>query len=58
MGLLMLHLSHGVSSIFQSLGLRSKKTFGFFDKLAKITAFLIFIGNCSIPLSILMGWVR
>src|SRR5262249_3857774 len=30
MGLLLLHLSHGVSSTFQSLGLRSKKTYGFF----------------------------
>lgn len=58
MGLLMLHLSHGVSSIFQSLGLRSRKTFGFFDRLAKLTAGLIFLGNCSIPISILMGWVK
>ncbi len=58
MGLLLLHLSHGVSSIFQSLGLRSKKTFGFFDKLAKILALLIFLGNCSIPLAVLTGLVR
>lgn len=53
MGLLLLHLSHGVSSIFQSLGLRSKKSFGFFDKLAKVSALLIFLGNSSIPLAIL-----
>ncbi len=53
MGLLLLHLSHGVSSLFQSLGLRSKKSFVFFDKLAKISALLIFLGNCSIPLAIL-----
>jgi succinate dehydrogenase / fumarate reductase cytochrome b subunit len=58
MGLLLLHLSHGVSSTFQSLGLRSKKTFGFFDKLAKISALLIFLGNCAIPLTILLGWVK
>ncbi len=58
MGLLLLHLSHGVSSIFQSLGLRSKRTFGFFDKLAKISALLIFLGNCSIPLAILAGIVK
>ncbi len=56
MGLLLLHLSHGVSSLFQSLGLRSKKTFGFFDKLAKISALALFIGNSMIPLAIL--WVR
>jgi len=58
MGLLLLHLSHGVSSIFQSLGLRSKKTFGFFDKLAKGAALLLFLGNCSIPLSILFGIIK
>lgn len=57
MGLLLSHLSHGVSSTFQSLGLRSKKTFGFFDKLAKISALLIFLGNSLIPLAILFGWV-
>src|SRR5215813_4898117 len=57
MGLLLLHLSHGVSSLFQSLGLRSKKTFGFFDKLAKISALALFIGNSMIPLAILLGWV-
>ncbi|HEY8459031.1 MAG TPA: succinate dehydrogenase cytochrome b subunit, partial [Blastocatellia bacterium] len=58
MGLLFLHLSHGVSSLFQSLGLRSKKTFGFFDKLAKISALALFIGNSLIPLAILLGWVK
>jgi len=57
MGLLLLHLSHGVSSLFQSLGLRSQKTFGFFDKLAKISALTLFIGNSLIPLAILFGWV-
>jgi succinate dehydrogenase / fumarate reductase cytochrome b subunit len=58
MGLLLLHLSHGVSSLFQSLGLRSKKTFGFFDKLAKISALALFIGNSLIPLAILFRFVR
>jgi succinate dehydrogenase / fumarate reductase cytochrome b subunit len=58
MGLLLSHLSHGVSSLFQSLGLRSKKTFGFLDKLAKVSAIALFIGNSLIPLAILLGWVR
>jgi succinate dehydrogenase / fumarate reductase cytochrome b subunit len=58
MGLLLLHLSHGVSSLFQSLGLRSKKTFGFFDKLAKISALALFIGNSLIPLAIMFRFVR
>jgi succinate dehydrogenase / fumarate reductase, cytochrome b subunit len=58
MGMLMLHLSHGVSSTFQSLGLRSKRVFGFLDKFARISALVIFLGNCSIPLAILAGWVK
>jgi succinate dehydrogenase / fumarate reductase, cytochrome b subunit len=58
MGLLMLHLSHGVSSTFQSLGLRSKKTLGFFKRLAQVSALLLFLGNSAIVLAILAGLVR
>ena len=58
MGLLLLHLSHGVSSTFQSLGMRSKKTFGFFDKLAKASGLLLFLGNSAIVLAILLGVIR
>lgn len=58
MGLLLLHLSHGVSSTFQSLGLRSKKTFGFFDKLAKASGLLLFLGNTAIVLAILLSVIR
>jgi succinate dehydrogenase / fumarate reductase, cytochrome b subunit len=58
LGWLMLHLSHGVSSTFQSLGLRSKRTYDFFKKLAQVSALLIFLGNCAIPLAILFGFIR
>jgi succinate dehydrogenase / fumarate reductase, cytochrome b subunit len=58
MGLLCLHLSHGVSSLFQSLGIRRKKTVAAFNRFAQISALLIFIGNCSIPIMILAGVVR
>src|SRR6185369_4181173 len=50
MGLLCLHLSHGVSSMFQSLGIRRKKTLAAFNRFAQVSALLIFIGNCSIPI--------
>ena len=56
-GFLLLHLSHGVSSIFQSLGLRSKRTFRYFDGFARLAALVIFLGNCSIPLGIFLGWI-
>lgn len=58
MVLLCMHLSHGVSSMFQSLGLKS----GAYDKqiaiLAKIGAAAIFLGNCAIVLSVLFGLVK
>ena len=56
-GLLCLHLSHGVSSTFQSLGIR-KRTCSVIDRFAKAAAVLIFIGNTSIPLAVLGGVVR
>jgi succinate dehydrogenase / fumarate reductase cytochrome b subunit len=58
MGLLCLHLSHGVSSLFQSLGIRRKGTVAAFNRFAQISALVIFIGNCSIPISILAGVIR
>ncbi len=58
MVLLCMHLSHGVSSMFQSLGIKS----GAYDKqiavLAKIGAGAIFLGNCAIVLSVLFGLVK
>jgi succinate dehydrogenase / fumarate reductase cytochrome b subunit len=58
MGLLCLHLSHGVSSTFQSLGIRRRTTLVAFNRFAQISAIVIFIGNCSIPISILAGVVK
>jgi succinate dehydrogenase / fumarate reductase, cytochrome b subunit len=58
MGLLCLHLSHGVSSLFQSLGIRRRSTLAAFNRFAQISAIVIFIGNCSIPISILAGVVK
>ncbi len=56
MALLCVHLSHGASSLFQSLGFRSgfKKIWG--DRLAVVLAWGIFAGNSSIPLAILLGY--
>jgi succinate dehydrogenase / fumarate reductase, cytochrome b subunit len=56
MALLSLHLSHGVSSMFQSLGLKNKVYGPFLDKFALGMAVLIFLGYTSIPLAILFGF--
>ncbi len=58
MVLLTLHLSHGVSSLFQSLGLRSKNYKCAIDAFAKFIAIVLLVGYCSIPLAVLLGVVR
>lgn len=58
MFLLALHLSHGSSSFFQSLGLNNK---GLTPRLAgagRIFAWLLFAGYSSIPAAVLLGWVH
>jgi len=58
MALLCLHLSHGVSSLFQSLGLKNKYYGRHIDRFAKAAALIIFLGNCSIPVAILFKFVN
>jgi succinate dehydrogenase / fumarate reductase cytochrome b subunit len=54
--LLCLHLSHGVSGMFQSLGLKNKAYGPCLDKASRVIAWLIFFGYISIPISILLGY--
>lgn len=55
-GLLCFHLSHGISSMFQSLGWKNKAWGPLLDKAACIVATLIFLGYISIPVAILLGY--
>jgi succinate dehydrogenase / fumarate reductase, cytochrome b subunit len=55
-GLLCLHLSHGASSMFQSLGWKSEAYRPFLDNFARAVAVLIFVGYVSIPTAILLGY--
>ncbi|MDL5053629.1 succinate dehydrogenase cytochrome b subunit [Oscillatoria laete-virens NRMC-F 0139] len=57
-GLLSVHLSHGISSIFQSLGLKDKKNECFFDAAAKVVAVILFLGFASIPVGVLAGVIK
>lgn len=58
-GLLCLHLSHGVSAMFQSLGLKNATYAGLIDKAAKLVALVLFVGYVSIPLAVLfLGYGR
>ncbi len=52
-GLLCLHLSHGVRAMFQSLGLKNWQSGPVIDRAAPILAWLLFIGYASIPIAVL-----
>jgi succinate dehydrogenase / fumarate reductase cytochrome b subunit len=56
--LLFLHLSHGSSSFFQSLGLNNKKLAPRLAFGGRIFAWLLFIGYTSIPVAILLGLIK
>ena len=49
------HLSHGFSSVFQTLGLRTERSWPAITLLGKAYAAVILIGNCSIPIAVLTG---
>jgi succinate dehydrogenase / fumarate reductase cytochrome b subunit len=55
-GLLCLHLSHGVSAMFQSLGWKNKVYGPCLDTGARAISWLIFLGYVSIPISVLLGY--
>jgi succinate dehydrogenase / fumarate reductase cytochrome b subunit len=54
--LLCLHLSHGASSMFQSMGWKSESYRPFLDRAAQVVALLLFLGYVSIPVAILCGY--
>ena len=56
--LLALHLSHGSSSFFQSLGLNDKKMTPRLAVGARVFAWLLFVGYTSIPVAILLGLIK
>ena len=53
MALLCLHLSHGVASMFQTLGLRNERWRGRLDLAAAAYGWVIFLGFAAIPLHVL-----
>ena len=57
-GLLCIHLSHGVSSMFQSVGLRNQRWRVTLDRVALAYGWCIFLGFASIPIAVLIGVVN
>jgi succinate dehydrogenase / fumarate reductase cytochrome b subunit len=58
MALLCLHLSHGVSSMFQSLGWKNRKYALLIDRFALVAAGMLLIGYSVIPLAVLTGILK
>jgi succinate dehydrogenase / fumarate reductase, cytochrome b subunit len=58
MALLTLHLSHGVSSMFQSLGWKKGYYKRLLDNGARFIAIALFVGYVSIPIAVMLGYGR
>jgi succinate dehydrogenase / fumarate reductase cytochrome b subunit len=57
-GLLAMHLNHGIQSMFQTLGLSSGKVAPLWQKGGQAFSWLLFIGYASIPVAVLTGVVK
>jgi succinate dehydrogenase / fumarate reductase cytochrome b subunit len=57
-GLLAMHLSHGIASLFQTLGITTAKMRPVFERGGKIIAWVLFLGYASIPTAVLLGLLR
>jgi len=58
MGLLGMHLAHGILSVFQTMGWNKPKLKPALEAGGRLLALLIVLGNISIPLVCLLGWIR
>ena len=58
MVILCFHLMHGISSMFQSLGLRNDLWRKRLDIIALVVAVIVFIGFTSIPVACLAGIIE
>ena len=56
--LLTLHLTHGSSSFFQSLGLNNQRLMPKLAVGGRIFAWLLFVGYTSIPIAVLLGFIK
>jgi succinate dehydrogenase / fumarate reductase cytochrome b subunit len=55
--LLCMHLYHGIWSMCQSLGVSHPRYTRWLKKASAVLAILIAIGNCSIPIAVMAGWL-
>lgn len=58
MALLSLHLSHGLSGMFQSFGWKNRKYGKAIDRFALVTAGVLIVGYSAIPIAVLTGILK
>jgi len=58
MCLLSLHLSHGIGSMFQSLGWKNRKYGTLIDRFALVMAGILVVGYSAIPIAVLTGILK
>ena len=58
MAFLALHLNHGIWSAIQTLGWNNARNQRSLQIVSKLLALIIFLGFSSVPLAVMMGWVR
>ena len=56
--LLGMHLSHGISSVFQTFGLNGRKSSGLIKLGGLLVAWALMIGFASIPVASLTGFLK
>jgi succinate dehydrogenase / fumarate reductase cytochrome b subunit len=57
-GMVCFHLSHGIGSMPQTLGLNNERTIPVFAWTGRILSLVLFLGYCSIPIAVLAGAVK
>jgi succinate dehydrogenase / fumarate reductase cytochrome b subunit len=57
-GCVCLHLSHGIGSMAQTLGLNNERTIPIMTWTGRILSLLLFLGYAAIPVAVLAGAVR
>lgn len=55
---LLLHLSHAIQSLFQTIGILDSNTLPVMEKISRAAAIVIFVGFVAIPVSILLGLIN
>lgn len=53
-----LHLEHGVSSMFQTMGIHHPRINPLLNKVGLAFALAVVIGNCAMPLAVMLGYIQ